>query len=42
MSGVGSRKETQDGGDMCISIADSCLCTAETNNIVKQLYANQK
>ena len=30
--GVGVRgKEAHEGGDMCILIADSCHCTAETN-----------
>ena len=24
-------RETQEGGDICICIADSCCCTAETN-----------
>ena len=27
-------------GDICINIADSLRCTAETNNVVKQLYSN--
>ena len=38
----GCGREAQEGGDMCICIADSCDCTAETNNIVKQLYSNKK
>ena len=28
-------------GDICIRIADSLCYTAETNNIVKQLYSNK-
>ena len=34
------RKEVQEGGDVYTHIADSLHCTAETNNIVKQLYSN--
>ena len=34
--------EGQEGGDICILIADSRCCTAETNNIGKQLSSNQK
>ena len=33
-------REVQEGGDVCIHIADSLHCTAETNNIVKQFYSN--
>ena len=33
-------RDTQEGGVICICIADSLCCTAETNNIVKQLYSN--
>ena len=37
-----SGREAQEGGDMCVHLADSC-CTAETeHNIVKQLYFNNK
>ena len=32
----------QEGGDICIHIADSLCCTEETNNMVKQLYSNLK
>ena len=35
----GGGREAQEGGDICIHIADSLCCTAETNNIVKQLYS---
>ena len=34
-------KKIQKRGDMCICVADSLCCTAETNNIVKQLYFNK-
>ena len=30
----GDGKEFQEGGDMCISMADSCWCLAETNKIL--------
>ena len=36
---VGGRA-VQEGGDICIHIADPLHCTAETNDIVKQLYSN--
>ena len=29
--GEGGRKEVQEGGDICIHVADSLHCTAETN-----------
>ena len=35
-------REVQEGGDTCLLVAASLHCTAETNNIVKQLYANKK
>ena len=31
-------REAQERGDICVNIADSCCCTAETDNIIKQLY----
>ena len=31
----GCGRETQEGGDKCILIADSCYCTAETNTTLK-------
>ena len=34
-------KGSKSGGDVCMHIADSLHCTAETNNIVKQLYSNK-
>ena len=35
-----SREEAQQRGDICIVIADSLSCAAETDTIVKQLYSN--
>ena len=29
--GMGSGREGQEGGDMCVPLADSCWCMAETN-----------
>ena len=31
---MGGRREVQDGGDICIPVADSCCCMAETNTIL--------
>ena len=30
-TGVGGGRENQQGGDICIPMAESCCCTAETN-----------
>ena len=30
----GDRREAQEGGDICIPAADSCLCMAETITIL--------
>lgn len=39
MGSRGLGREALEGGDICIHIADSCCCTAETKYyIVKQLY----
>ena len=40
---VGSGREAQEEGDICISVADSCWCMAETSTIVivKQLSSNK-
>ena len=38
--GVGAGREVEEGRDICIPMADSCWCMAETNNIVKQLSSN--
>ena len=32
--GVGGGREGLEGGDICISLADSCCCLAETNTIL--------
>ena len=40
--GLGSGRELQEGEDICIPMADSCGCMAETNtHIVKQLSFNR-
>ena len=38
--GDGGGKEIQEGGDICIHVAESLRCTAKINNIVRQLYSN--
>ena len=30
--------EVQEGGDICIPMADSCGCVAETNTILESSY----
>ena len=40
--GVRGGREIQEGMDMCIPIADSCWCMAETNSIAKQFPLNYK
>ena len=32
--GMGDGKEVQEGGDICISVADSCWCMEETNTLL--------
>ena len=32
--GVGGGREVQEGGDICISMTDSCCYLAETNTIL--------
>ena len=32
--GEGGGREVQEGGDICIPMADSCWCVAETNTIL--------
>ena len=34
-------KETQKSGNICILPADSLCCTADTDNIAKQVYADR-
>ena len=31
--GMGEEREASEGGDICIIMADSCYCTAETNTL---------
>ena len=31
---VGGEREVQEGGDICIPMADMCLCMAEINTIL--------
>ena len=31
---MGGEREGQEGGDICILMADSCCCMAETNTIL--------
>ena len=31
-------EQAQEGGDICVLIADSCCCTAETNTTLKSNY----
>ena len=38
--GMGVGKEAQEEGDVYIHIADSRCRTAESNNIINQLYSN--
>ena len=33
--GVGGEKEVQEGGDMCVPMADSCWCMGETSTILQ-------
>ena len=32
--GEGDGKEVQEGGDVCVAVADSCGCLSETNRIL--------
>ena len=32
--GAGNRRGFQEGGDICILVANSCWCMAETNTIL--------
>ena len=34
LDGVGGGRDVQKGGDICMTMADSCLCMAETNTIL--------
>ena len=35
---LASRREVQEGGDICIPMGDSCWCMAETNTILQSNY----
>ena len=35
---VGGDREVQEGGDICIPVADSCCCMAEISTILKSNY----
>ena len=34
------RREAQEGGDICVTIVDSCWCLTKQQNSVKQLSLN--
>ena len=34
---VGGEREIKEGGNLCIPMADSCWCMAETDNTIEQL-----
>ena len=36
--GVGIGREVQEGGDICVPMADSCWYMAETNTILQSNY----
>ena len=40
--GVGDVREAKEGGDICIPMADSCCCMAESiqHNVAKKLSSN--
>ena len=40
--GMGGRREAQEGEDICIHIADSYCCTAETNTTLQRNYISIK
>ena len=40
--GVGSGREVQEEGDICIAMVDSCRCMAETNTILKSNHPSIK
>ena len=39
---MAGEEEVQEGGDICILIADSLHCTAETNTILQSNYTPTK
>ena len=38
--GEGGGRKVQDGGDICVPMADSCWCMVETNTTFKKLFFN--
>ena len=42
LHGVRGGRKVQDGGAVCIPMADSCGCIAETNTILKNNYHSIK
>ena len=38
---VGGGREVQEGGDICIPMADSCWCMAEMNTTLCWLFSNK-
>ena len=34
-NGEGGKREVQEGGDICVRVADSCCCMAETNTTMQ-------
>jgi len=39
---VGRGREVQEGGGICILMADSCCCMAETNTVLQSNYPSIK
>ena len=39
---MGGGREVQEGGDICIPVADSCGCMAETNTIKEAIILQLK
>ena len=39
-NGEGGKREVQEGGDICVRMADSCCRMAETNNYATLLSSN--
>ena len=40
--GAGGGKKVQEGGDICIPMADSCSCVAETNTALQSSHLSFK
>jgi len=39
--GGAAGRNIRQGDDICMHVADSCCCIAETNNTVKPLYSSE-